>query len=158
MHILKGNIGSGVFAMGDAFKNGGLLLSPILTLLLGIICVHSQHILVSLYFHTKKKSQATYSTFLYSWNARNGLKRNLNTKSCRILPKPSKCVSLADRIECARGPKRSSSLSTFFYASHRWDSVAFTLSSSVRAYSKCVCSFPFWTPPRGTRAVFYTFA
>lgn len=49
MHILKGNIGSGVFAMGDAFKNGGLLLSPILTLLLGIICVHSQHILVCIF-------------------------------------------------------------------------------------------------------------
>lgn len=46
MHILKGNIGSGVFAMGDAFKNGGLILSPILTIILGVICVHSQHILV----------------------------------------------------------------------------------------------------------------
>lgn len=48
MHILKGNIGSGVFAMGDAFKNGGLILSPILTILLGVICVHSQHILVTI--------------------------------------------------------------------------------------------------------------
>ena len=47
MHILKGNIGSGVFAMGDAMKNGGLIAAPILTLLLGVICVHSQHILVS---------------------------------------------------------------------------------------------------------------
>lgn len=45
-HILKGNIGSGVFAMGDAFKNGGLILGSILTLILGIICVHSQHMLV----------------------------------------------------------------------------------------------------------------
>lgn len=46
MHILKGNVGSGVFAMGDAFKNGGLLMSPLLTLLMGIVCVHSQHMLV----------------------------------------------------------------------------------------------------------------
>lgn len=46
MHILKGNVGSGVFAMGDAFKNGGLLLAPLLTLLMGIVCVHSQHMLV----------------------------------------------------------------------------------------------------------------
>lgn len=49
MHILKGNIGSGVFAMGDAFKNGGLILSPILTIFLGVICVHSQHILVTIF-------------------------------------------------------------------------------------------------------------
>lgn len=47
MHLLKGNIGSGVFAMGDAFKNGGLILSPILTVILGAICVHSQHMLVT---------------------------------------------------------------------------------------------------------------
>lgn len=46
MHILKGNVGSGVFAMGDAVKNGGLLLAPALTLLMGLVCVHSQHILV----------------------------------------------------------------------------------------------------------------
>ena len=32
--------------MGDAFKNGGLILAPILTLILGIVCVHAQHVLV----------------------------------------------------------------------------------------------------------------
>lgn len=47
MHLLRGNIGSGLFAMGDAFKNGGLIFGSILTLLLGIVCVHTQHILVS---------------------------------------------------------------------------------------------------------------
>lgn len=47
MHILKGNVGSGVFAMGDAVKHGGLLLAPALTMLMGLLCVHSQHILVS---------------------------------------------------------------------------------------------------------------
>lgn len=46
MHLLRGNIGSGVFAMGDGFKNGGLLLAPILTLCIGMVSVHSQHILV----------------------------------------------------------------------------------------------------------------
>lgn len=46
MHLLKGNVGSGVFAMGDAFKNAGLIVSPICTIILGIVCVHSQHILV----------------------------------------------------------------------------------------------------------------
>ncbi|XP_049538262.1 proton-coupled amino acid transporter 4-like [Anopheles darlingi] len=47
MHIFKGNVGPGMYAMGDAFHNGGLLLSPILTIFLGIISVHSEHILIN---------------------------------------------------------------------------------------------------------------
>lgn len=47
MHLLKGNVGSGVFAMGDAFKNGGILLGTFLTMYLGLVCVHCQHILVT---------------------------------------------------------------------------------------------------------------
>lgn len=46
MHLLRGNIGAGVFGMGDAFKNGGLFLSPVLTIALGATCVHAQHMLV----------------------------------------------------------------------------------------------------------------
>ncbi|XP_023289465.1 proton-coupled amino acid transporter 1 isoform X2 [Orussus abietinus] len=46
MHLFKGNVGSGIFALGDAFKNAGILLAPPLTIFLGIICVHAQHILV----------------------------------------------------------------------------------------------------------------
>ncbi|XP_058467632.1 proton-coupled amino acid transporter-like protein CG1139 [Malaya genurostris] len=46
-HLLKGNIGTGCYAMGDAFKNGGLILAPILTLFLGFICVHCQHVLLN---------------------------------------------------------------------------------------------------------------
>ncbi|XP_014487490.1 PREDICTED: proton-coupled amino acid transporter 2 isoform X1 [Dinoponera quadriceps] len=46
MHLFKGNVGSGIFALGDAFKNAGLLLAPPLTIFLGIICVHAQHILI----------------------------------------------------------------------------------------------------------------
>lgn len=45
--MLKGNVGCGILAMGDAFKNGGLFLSPILTFIIGIICVYNQHVLVS---------------------------------------------------------------------------------------------------------------
>ncbi|KAG8292354.1 hypothetical protein J6590_042590, partial [Homalodisca vitripennis] len=45
-HLLKGNIASGMYAMGDAFKNGGLLLAPFLTVFLGLICVFNQHILL----------------------------------------------------------------------------------------------------------------
>lgn len=47
LHMIKGNVGSGVFAMGDAFRNAGLLLGPILTIFLGIICVYGNHILVN---------------------------------------------------------------------------------------------------------------
>lgn len=54
MHLLRGNIGSGMFAMGDAFKNAGLVLAPIVVVILGVICVHCQHLLVSItYFKSK---------------------------------------------------------------------------------------------------------
>lgn len=46
MHLLRGNVGSGVFAMGDAFHHAGIVVAPVLTLLLAAACVHSQHILV----------------------------------------------------------------------------------------------------------------
>lgn len=44
--MLKGNIGCGMLAMGDAFKHGGLFLSPVLTLFIAIISVYNQHLLV----------------------------------------------------------------------------------------------------------------
>ncbi|XP_018567658.1 proton-coupled amino acid transporter 1 isoform X2 [Anoplophora glabripennis] len=47
MHLFKGNVGSGIFAMGDAIRNAGIILGPIVVLLLGIICVHCQHLLLS---------------------------------------------------------------------------------------------------------------
>lgn len=46
INMLKGNIGCGMLAMGDAFKHGGLLLSPVLTLFIAIISVYNQHLLV----------------------------------------------------------------------------------------------------------------
>jgi hypothetical protein len=51
VHLLRGNIGSGVFAMGEAFMHAGLLVAPLLTLFLAVACVHSQHILVSLFIN-----------------------------------------------------------------------------------------------------------
>lgn len=47
MHLFKGNIGSGLFAMADAFRNAGILVGTILTVLLGIVCLHSQRQLVN---------------------------------------------------------------------------------------------------------------
>ncbi|XP_058063458.1 proton-coupled amino acid transporter-like protein pathetic [Anopheles bellator] len=47
MQLCKGNIGTGCYAMGVAFKNGGLLFGTIVTLLIGFVCVHCQHVLIN---------------------------------------------------------------------------------------------------------------
>lgn len=52
--MLKGNIGGGILAMGDAFKNGGLILSPFLTIFIGVVCVYNQHLLVRNNFNSIK--------------------------------------------------------------------------------------------------------
>ncbi len=40
VHLLKGNIGTGIFAMPDAFKNAGLLVGSIGVPIMALICVH----------------------------------------------------------------------------------------------------------------------
>jgi proton-coupled amino acid transporter len=47
IHLLKGNIGSALYAMGDAYRNAGLIAAPVIALVLGLICVYAQHMLVS---------------------------------------------------------------------------------------------------------------
>lgn len=46
IHLLKGNIGTGILAMPDAFKNAGLYVGLIGTLMMGMICTHCMHMLV----------------------------------------------------------------------------------------------------------------
>ncbi|KAG8230404.1 hypothetical protein J437_LFUL010205 [Ladona fulva] len=46
IHLLKGNIGTGILAMPDAFRNAGLVVGTLGTLLMGVICTHCMHILV----------------------------------------------------------------------------------------------------------------
>lgn len=46
MNLFKGNVGTGCYAMADAMKNGGIILGPILTLIIALICVHVQHMLI----------------------------------------------------------------------------------------------------------------
>lgn len=46
-HLLKGFLGSGILAMPLAFKNSGLLFGGIGTVIVGFLCGHCVHILVS---------------------------------------------------------------------------------------------------------------
>lgn len=46
IHLLKGNIGTGILAMPDAFRNSGWVVGLVCTALLGAICTHCMHILV----------------------------------------------------------------------------------------------------------------
>ena len=46
MHLLKGNIGTGVLAMPSAFGNSGLITGTILLPVIGVIAVHCMQILV----------------------------------------------------------------------------------------------------------------
>lgn len=45
-NLFKANVGTGCFAMADAIKNSGILLGPIATLTIAVICIHCFHILV----------------------------------------------------------------------------------------------------------------
>ncbi|XP_068245513.1 proton-coupled amino acid transporter-like protein pathetic isoform X2 [Palaemon carinicauda] len=47
IHALKGNIGPGMLAMPEAFKNAGLWVGLVLTPVLGLICVHCMFLLVT---------------------------------------------------------------------------------------------------------------
>uniref|UniRef100_A0A2H1X1I4 SFRICE_011321 n=1 Tax=Spodoptera frugiperda TaxID=7108 RepID=A0A2H1X1I4_SPOFR len=44
-HLLKASLGSGVLAMPLAFKNAGLVIGSIGTLLIGFVCCHVIHVL-----------------------------------------------------------------------------------------------------------------
>ncbi|XP_063393374.1 proton-coupled amino acid transporter-like protein CG1139 [Cydia fagiglandana] len=65
LHIFRGNIGSGLLAMGDAYKNGGIVFAPIMTAILGVICVHAQHLLLNcseeMHRQTKREKPPNFS-------------------------------------------------------------------------------------------------
>ncbi|KAL3285191.1 hypothetical protein HHI36_019309 [Cryptolaemus montrouzieri] len=51
MNHLKCCIGSGIFALGFAFKNAGMILGPPILVILGLIQLHCQHMLVAQYWN-----------------------------------------------------------------------------------------------------------
>ncbi|KAE8749660.1 hypothetical protein FOCC_FOCC003647 [Frankliniella occidentalis] len=62
IHYVKANTGAGMFAMGEATKNSGILLGPALLALLGTICVFAQHQLrLRLSVHPDYAETAQYS-------------------------------------------------------------------------------------------------
>ncbi|KAH8411631.1 hypothetical protein KR215_007697, partial [Drosophila sulfurigaster] len=46
VHLFKGSVGAGLFAMGDCFKNGGLLGSTLLLPVIAVMCVHCERLLI----------------------------------------------------------------------------------------------------------------
>lgn len=46
IHLLKGNIGTGILAMAQAFKNSGLYVGLVGTMIMGFVCAHCMHLMV----------------------------------------------------------------------------------------------------------------
>lgn len=47
-HLLKSSLGTGILAMPMAFKNSGLLVGALGTIIVGFVCTHCVQILVSI--------------------------------------------------------------------------------------------------------------
>nr|XP_022900893.1 proton-coupled amino acid transporter-like protein pathetic [Onthophagus taurus] len=47
IHLLKSSLGTGILAMPNAFKNGGLIFGFVGTIIVGILCTHCVQLLVS---------------------------------------------------------------------------------------------------------------
>ncbi|ODM93718.1 Proton-coupled amino acid transporter 4 [Orchesella cincta] len=62
-HLLKGYIGSGILAMPHAFKNAGLVVGTLTTLIIGIICIHTMHILVNCAGDLRRRTQSPQLSF-----------------------------------------------------------------------------------------------
>ena len=63
IHMLKGNIGTGILAMPDAIKNSGLLVGNIGLVVMATICIHCMHILVNSSQELCKRTNRPFLTY-----------------------------------------------------------------------------------------------
>jgi len=63
IHMLKGNIGTGILAMPDAIKNSGIIVGNIGLVFMGVICVHCMHLLVGNSQELSKRTGASYLSY-----------------------------------------------------------------------------------------------
>merc|ERR1712168_688138 len=63
IHLLKGNIGTGILAMPDAIKNSGLVVGNIGLVLMATICVHCMHILVNCSQELCRRTNVKFLTY-----------------------------------------------------------------------------------------------
>ncbi|XP_063861777.1 proton-coupled amino acid transporter 2-like isoform X4 [Scylla paramamosain] len=55
IHLIKGNIGTGILAMPDGLKNSGLYTGTVLLPIIAVICIHCMHMLVNCAHELKER-------------------------------------------------------------------------------------------------------
>ncbi|CAG9823048.1 unnamed protein product [Phaedon cochleariae] len=63
VHLLKGNIGTGILAMPDAFRNAGWIVGLFGTMVMGIVCTHCMHMLVRCSHELGRRTQKQSLSF-----------------------------------------------------------------------------------------------
>ncbi|KAJ8919552.1 hypothetical protein NQ315_002174 [Exocentrus adspersus] len=63
VHLLKGNIGTGILAMPDAFRNAGWAVGLFGTLFMGVVCTHCMHMLVGCSHELCRRTQKQSLSF-----------------------------------------------------------------------------------------------